>query len=128
MDRRAELPDPSLVRLSRGAFLAVAVATTLSSVPPSMVQRARTAVTRAQASVADVFAGPQFAETAFALESYHRLSGTYDGSSIEGRGIAVRWATDRAYCIEGVTQGGVAEYLLGPGGRVVHGYCPYASL
>jgi hypothetical protein len=92
-----------------------------------MVRQARTAVAHAQASVADVFAGPQFGETAFALEGYHRLSGTYDGSSIEGRGIVLRWATDRAYCIEGVTQGGVAEYLLGPGGHVARGYCPYAS-
>jgi hypothetical protein len=128
MDRRGEPPDPSCVRLSKGAFLAVAVATTMSSAPPAWVAQARAAVTHAQATVADALAGPQFGETAFALESYHRIAGTYDGSSVVARGVVLRWATDRAYCVDGVTQGGVAEYLLGPGGHVVPGYCPSAAV
>jgi hypothetical protein len=100
----------------------------MSSAPPAWVTKARAAVTHAQASVADALAGPQFGETVFALEGYHRLAGTYDGSSIVGRGVVLRWTTDRAYCIDGVTQRGVAEYLLGPGGHVVPGYCPTAAV
>lgn len=108
--------------------MAVAVATTMSSAPPAWIAQARTAVTHAQATVADALAGPQFGETVFALEGYRRLAGTYDGSSIVARGVVLRWATDRAYCVEGVTQGGVAEYLLGPGGHVTTGYCPSAAV
>jgi hypothetical protein len=81
-------------------------------------------VTHAQTVIADAIDGPQFSDAAFSLDRYHMLSGTYDGSGVEGRRITIRWATDRAYCIDGVSQGGAAEYLLGPNGRVAPGSCP----
>ena len=81
----------------------------------------------ARDSVADMIAGPQFGDAAFSLERYRDLSGTYDGAGVEGRRITVVWATDRFYCIEGVSQNGALQYLLGPHGRVAAGRCPVAS-
>ena len=83
-------------------------------------------VTRAQNAVADAIAGPQFTDAAFSLERYRMISGTYDGADVMGRRITVRWATDKAYCVEGVSESGATEYLLGPHGHLIPGFCPYA--
>jgi hypothetical protein len=84
-------------------------------------------VTRAQKAVADAIAGPQFSDAAFSLERYRTIAGTYDGANVMGRRITMRWATDNAYCIDGVSESGAAEYLLGPRGRLSPGSCPYAA-
>ena len=115
------------MRPGKAARLAVAAAATAFYVHGAPLGHAQRFVTHAQNAVADAIAGPQFSDAAFSIERYHELSGTYDGAGIEGRRITVRWATDKTYCIEGVSHGGVAEYLLGPNGNVAAGHCPYAA-
>jgi hypothetical protein len=111
----------------KAACLAVATAATVLSVHGASLGHAQRFVIHAQNAVADAIAGPQFSDAAFALERYRALSGTYDGAGVEGRRITVRWATDRTYCVEGVSQSGAVEYLLGPHGHVAPGRCPYAA-
>jgi hypothetical protein len=109
----------------KAACLAVAAAATALYVQGASLGHAQRYVTHAQTSIADLIAGPQFAEAAFSLERYHQLSGTYDDAGFEGRRVAVLWATDKTYCVEGVSQSGAVEYLLGPHGHVAPGRCPY---
>lgn len=127
MARRAHGPDPSLVRTRKATRLAVAAAATALYVHGAPLGHTQRFVTHARNVIADAIAGPQFGDAAFAIERYHELSGTYDGAGVEGRRITVRWATDKTYCIDGVSQGGAAEYLLGPNGHVTPGRCPYAA-
>jgi len=115
------------IRPGRTAFLAVASVATAFSTSGASLGHAQLLLTQAQNAIADAIAGPQFSDAAFALERYHELSGTYDGAGVEGRRITVRWATDKTYCIDGVSQSGAAEYLLGPNGYVAPGRCPYAA-
>lgn len=107
----------------RAAYLAVTSAALFlgASGAPSGLGRT---VTRVQNALAETFAGPQFSDAAVAMERFHQLSGTYDGADFSGRRISVRWATGTQFCIDGVSQSGVAEYLLGPGGSVAPGACP----
>jgi hypothetical protein len=115
------------VRPGKAACLAVAFAATAASAHGASLGPAQTFVDRTRNPIADAIAGPQFSDAAFALERYHMLSGTYDGAGIEGRRIAVRWATDRAYCIEGVSQSGAVRYVVGPHGSISPGTCPVNS-
>ena len=112
------------MRPGRTACLAVASVATAFSASGASLGHAQRYVTHAQNAIADAIAGPQFSDAAFALERYHELSGTYDGAGVEGRRITVRWATDKTYCIDGVSQSGAAEYLLGPNGHIAFGHCP----
>src|SRR3954453_2307681 len=104
MHRRHQPPDVPRVRPGKAACLAVASAATAFYVHGASLGHAQKLVDQTRNTIADAIAGPQFNDAAFTLERYHMLSGTYDGAEVEGRRIAVRWATDRAYCIEGVTQ------------------------
>jgi hypothetical protein len=109
------------------ACLAVASVVVAFSSGGAPLDQANQLFAQAQTAVADAIAGPQFSDAVFSLERYHTLSGTYDGAGVAGRGIAVRWANARMYCIEGVSQNGSVKFLLGPNGRVTSGRCPYAS-
>jgi hypothetical protein len=86
-----------------------------------------TLITEARTAIADAVAGPQFSDAAYSLEQYRNLSGTYQGAAVMGRQITVRWATDKMYCVEGVSTSGAVEYLLGPNGHVALGSCPYVA-
>jgi hypothetical protein len=125
MGRTAQASDPFLVLPGKAACLAVAAAATVFYVHGASLGHAQRYVTHAQNSIADLIAGPQFGDAAFSLERYHQLAGTYDGAGFEGRRVTVLWATDRTYCVEGVSQSGAVEYLLGPQGHVASGRCPY---
>jgi hypothetical protein len=81
-------------------------------------------VTRAQNTVADAFVGPQYYDAANGLERYHDLSGTYDGATVGGRQIELKWGNDASYCLEGFSQANGVQHLLGPNGRVAPGQCP----
>jgi hypothetical protein len=124
---RQQPPDPSFVRPGKAACLAVATAAIAFHVHGASLGHAQKLVDQARNTVADAIAGPQFNDAAFALERYHTLAGTYDGADVEGRRIVVRWATDRTYCIEGVSQSGAVEYVLGPHGHIAPGTCPVNS-
>jgi hypothetical protein len=115
----------SLLR-SKTAFLAVAIAAALY-VHGSPLGHAQRFVTQTQNSIASAIAGPQFSDAAMSLELYRQAAGTYAGAGIEGRRITVRWATDSAYCVEGVRQSGAVDHLVGPHGRLAPGQCPYAT-
>ena len=117
----------SLVGSAKTALLAAASVASALSASPVLLARAELFVSHAQTAIADAIAGPQFTDAAFSLDQYHTLAGTYDGAAVNGRRITVRWANDRTYCIEGVSQGGAAEHLLGPNGHVAPGRCPYVA-
>ena len=110
-------------KLDRKAIAFAAIVLAVHWAPFGGVQAS---VTRAQNAVQDAVAGPQFTDAAFSLERYHMVAGTYDGADVMGRRITIRWTTDNAYCVEGVSTSGAAEYLLGPSGNLVPGFCPYA--
>jgi hypothetical protein len=114
------------MRPGKTVCLAIASVVTAYSASGGTFTGAHSLVSNAQTAVADAIAGPQFTDAAFSLDRYHMLSGTYDGAAVEGRRITVRWATATSYCIEGVSQGGVPQYLLGPHGHVAPGGCPVA--
>jgi hypothetical protein len=113
------------VRPGKAACLAVVSATVLYVQGASSLYHPQRFVTSTQNSIADMIAGPQFSDAAFSFARYHDLAGTYVDAGVEGRRISVLWATDRAYCVEGVSQSGLVEYLLGPHGHVMPGHCPY---
>jgi hypothetical protein len=115
------------MRPGKAACLAVASAATAFYVHGASLGHAQKFVDSTRNTIADAIAGPQFDDAAVALERYHMLSGTYDGAGIQGRRISLRWGTDRAYCIEGVSQSGAVQYLLGPHGRTAPGTCPVNS-
>jgi len=114
----------AFLRPAKTVCLAIASVVTILSTSGAPLGQAQLLVRQTQIAISDAIDGPQFSDAAFSLEQYHTLSGTYDGAAVEGRRITVRWATDRTYCIDGVSQGGAAEYLLGPNGQVEPGRCP----
>jgi hypothetical protein len=128
----AAAADRSFMRrrvfMPRGKTVCLAIASVITAYSASggTFSRAQLVVSHAQNAVADAIAGPQFTDAAFSLDRYHTLSGTYDGAAVEGRLITVRWATATSYCIEGVSEAGSAQYLLGPYGHVASGNCPIA--
>lgn len=81
-------------------------------------------VTHAQHTVADAIVGPQFGDAAVGLQRYHDLSGTYDGASVGGLRMQLKWGNDASYCIEGLSEAKGVQHLVGPNGRVIQGPCP----
>jgi hypothetical protein len=117
----------SVIGPAKTACLALASVAAALSASPVLLARAQLFVSHTRTAIADAIAGPQFTDAAFSLDQYHSLAGTYDGAAVDGRRITVRWATGKAYCIEGVSQGGAIEHLLGPNGQVAPGRCPYVA-
>jgi hypothetical protein len=109
----------------KAACLAVVTAAAVFGVQGTPLSRhISRSLTNVQNAVADAIIGPQFGDVAMSMERYHDLAGTYDGADLSGRGIVVRWATDAHYCVDGVSESGTVEHLLGPYARVEPGSCP----
>ena len=87
----------------RAAYLAVTSAALFLGAQGAPSGHLGRTMTRVQNALAEAIAGPQFGDAAVAMERFHQLSGTYDGADVSGRRIAVRWATDTRFCIDGVS-------------------------
>jgi hypothetical protein len=108
----------------KAAALAVVAAATALYLHGTGLGEAGQFVTQTQNTVSDVMIGPKFGDAAIGLQRYHDLSGTFDGASVGGRSMELKWGSDAAYCIEGVSKANGMQHLLGPGGVVAPGPCP----
>jgi hypothetical protein len=83
------------------------------------------AVAHAQAIVQDTLDGPRYGDAKLTLERWRDLSGSYAGADVTGGHLTLRWATDFAYCVEGVSAARGLEHLVGPTGKRERGACPW---